>query len=450
MNATASAADGVSIRRVATASLIGTSIEFYDFYIFATAAALIFNKIFFPSYDSATGTLAAFGALAAAFFARPIGGIIFGHFGDRVGRKAMLVTSLMIMGTATVAIGLLPTYDQIGPWAPTLLVIARLLQGIGVGGEFGGAVLMATEHAPQRLKAFYGSWPLCGVSVGMVLSSGVFFLVQLMPEDQLLTWGWRIPFLASAILVAVGLYIRVTLPETPQFEEVKQDKQRFRFPVIEVIKTGWRQILIGVGALAVTNVFYYIAAVFVLSYRAGEGVSRGFMLIAVCIAATVEGIGILVAALLADKFGYRKIIAAGCAFAIVFAFPFFWMINTRNPVLIIVALSLACGIGVSMTYAPIGAFLSDLFAPNVRYSGLSVSYQASGAFISGMVPIISLMLLEWSGSSWSLSLYIAITATISLLVVLYSSRSAAGATDADNSSARPSERDAMPNAVVGN
>ncbi|WP_072805849.1 MFS transporter [Rhodococcoides yunnanense] len=423
------APDKVSIRRIAGASLIGTTIEFYDFYIFATASALVFSKIFFPTYDSFTGTLASFLTLAVAFFARPFGGIIFGHFGDRVGRKTMLVTSLLIMGVATVVIGLLPTYAQIGVWAPILLVVVRVFQGIGVGGEFGGAVLMATEHAPRKLKAFYGSWPLVGISVGLVLATGFFYLVQLLPDDQFMSWGWRIPFLASSLLIVIGLYIRMTLPESPDFEEVKQDKSRVKFPVVTVIRTSWRRVLIGFCTMAVTNVFYYIAVVFVLSYRQNEGVTRGFMLLAVCLASVLMAAGLLVSALLADRFGPSRIIAIGSVLTILAAFPFFWMIDSRNPVLILLALGLVCGVCVSLTYAPVSAFLAGLFEPNVRYSGISVSYQASGALISGFVPIIALLLLEWAGSSWAISVYIIVAAAVSLTAVLIAARSETRTTD---------------------
>ena len=239
-------AGGVSVHKVAFASFIGTCIEFFDMYVFGTASALVFGVLFFPSLDPLAGTLASFAAFGVGFAARPLGGIIFGHFGDRFGRKVMLIVSLVFMGVGTTAIGLLPTYAQIGIWAPILLVAFRLLQGVAIGGEWSGAVLMAAEHAPPGRRAFYASWPLCGVPVGLVLANGVFALVNLLPKDALMSWGWRIPFLASAVLLVVGLYIRVQISESPAFKAVRDRGLEARFPAGEVVRRSWRSILIGV------------------------------------------------------------------------------------------------------------------------------------------------------------------------------------------------------------
>src|SRR6185295_1373679 len=236
-----------SIRVVALASLIGTTIEWYDFFLYGTAAALVFNRLYFPTFDPLAGTLAAFGTYAVGFLARPIGGIIIGHYGDRIGRKSMLILTLVIMGVATFGIGLLPTYAQIGPWAPVALVVLRLAQGFGVGGEWGGAVLMAVEHAPPGRRGFYGSWPQIGVPAGLLLSTAVFAQFARLPEEQFLSWGWRVPFLLSILLVGVGLIIRVRVLETPAFARIKEARTEVRGPIVEVLKTHPKEVLLSMG-----------------------------------------------------------------------------------------------------------------------------------------------------------------------------------------------------------
>src|SRR5687767_4346334 len=255
-----------SVRTVALASFIGTTIEWYDFFLYGTAAALVFNRLFFPTIDPLMGTLAAFGTYFVGFFARPVGGIVIGHFGDKVGRKSMLVLTLMIMGIATFLIGLLPTYEQIGPWAAVLLVLLRVAQGFGVGGEWGGAVLMAVEHAPARSRGFYGSWPQIGVPAGLLLSTAVFSIFSSLPEEQFLSWGWRVPFLLSILLVGIGLMIRMRILETPAFEKVKREARRERQPIVEVIRKYPRQVLLAMGARVAENGGFYIFSVFVLTY----------------------------------------------------------------------------------------------------------------------------------------------------------------------------------------
>src|SRR5688572_6573184 len=258
---------GGSVRVVALASLIGTTIEWYDFFLYGTAAALVFNRLFFPQVDALTGTLAAYGTYAVGFVARPLGGIIIGHYGDKVGRKSMLVLTLMIMGIATFLIGLLPTYEQIGPWAAVALVLLRLAQGFGVGGEWGGAVLMAVEHAPPGRRGFYGSWPQIGVPAGLLLANAVFMFVRMaLPEDEFLSWGWRVPFLISIVLVGVGLVIRVRIMETPAFSRIKEAAVESRQPILEVLRRYPKQVLLAMGARFAENGAFYIYSAFVLTY----------------------------------------------------------------------------------------------------------------------------------------------------------------------------------------
>ncbi|CAN5131239.1 hypothetical protein BH18ACT10_BH18ACT10_18670 [soil metagenome] len=297
-----------SIRRVAIASLVGTALEWYDYFLYGTAAALIFNEIFFPESDPLIGTLLAFATFGVGFGTRPIGGLVFGHYGDKIGRKAMLVITLLIMGIATCAIGLMPTYNQIGIWAPILLVVLRLVQGFGVGGEWGGAVLMAVEHAPEGRRGYYGSWPQMGVPAGLVISTVVFALFELLPEEQFLAWGWRVPFLLSFVLVLVGLYVRLRLAESPAFQEVEETHTEASMPVLEVFRTYPRNILLAMGARLGDNVLFYIFSVFVLTYVVDElGMSESVALIGVSIGAALEFIAIPFFGALSDRIGRRPV-----------------------------------------------------------------------------------------------------------------------------------------------
>ncbi|MDQ3636622.1 MAG: MHS family MFS transporter, partial [Actinomycetota bacterium] len=330
-----------SIRQVSVASLVGTALEWYDYFLFGTAAALIFNGLFFPEQDPLTGTLLAFATFGVGFGARPIGGLVFGHYGDKIGRKTMLVITLIIMGVATCAIGLLPTYAQIGIWAPILLVVLRLVQGFGVGGEWGGAVLMAVEHAPAGKRGYYGSWPQMGVPAGLVLSTVVFTIFQAMPEEQFLAWGWRIPFLLSVVLVAVGLYVRLRLMESPAFQKVDDTDTEAQMPIVEVFRTYPRNILIAMGARVGDNMLFYIFSVFALTYVTEElGLPESTALIGVMIGATIEFFLIPFFGALSDRIGRRPVYMGGAIFCMLFAFPYFWLLNTEAPALIWLAISL--------------------------------------------------------------------------------------------------------------
>ncbi|MFF6980172.1 MFS transporter [Streptomyces sp. NPDC008343] len=408
----------VSIAKVAFASFIGTVIEFFDMFIFGTASALVFNELFFPSLDPLAGTLASFATFAVGFAARPLGGVIFGHFGDRLGRKKMLVLSLLVMGVGTAAVGVLPTYQQVGIVAPALLVVARLLQGIAIGGEWSGAVLMAVEHAPPGKRAFYASWPQCGVPTGLVLATGAFLLIEQLPHDAMMSWGWRLPFLASAVLVAVGLYIRVQISESPVFQAVRDRGEEARFPAGEVVRKAWRPLLIAIFSMAANSIPFYMATVFALRYGQSEaGVSRGTLLLAVCIAAGLQIFTMPVVAMLTDRFGRRPLLLIGAVLTALEAYPFFWLINTGKTVAVIAAMIIALPVVHALTYAPMSSFLPELFETRVRYSGSAIGYQVGSMLLSGPVPFVAAALFAWAHKPWPLALYIIAGAFVTFAAV---------------------------------
>jgi metabolite-proton symporter len=384
--------------RVIVASFIGTTIEWYDFFLYGTAAALVFNRLFFPTLDPLAGTLSAYGTFAVGFVARPLGGVVFGHFGDRLGRKQMLVWSLLIMGIATALIGLTPTYDRIGVWSPILLVVLRFIQGIGVGGEWGGAVLMAVEHSGGERRGFHGSWPQMGVPGGLLLSTAVFALLSsTLSEAAFLSWGWRVPFLASAVLVAVGLFVRLRVLESPSFQRVKETGRESRMPLLDVCREHPRSVLVGMGMRFAQNVIFYIYTVFVLSY--GEktlGYPRSGMLRGVMIASAVGLLTIPLWSYLSDRVGRRPIYLFGAVFSLAIVYPFFWLV-ARGPVFVGIAMVLAMNIGHDMMYGPMAAVLSELFGTHVRYSGASLVYQLTSVVSGGVAPFIATLLLARYG-----------------------------------------------------
>ena len=388
------------LRRVVLASFIGTTIEWYDFFLYGTAAALVFNKLFFPTLDSLAGTLSAYGTFAVGFVARPLGGIVFGHFGDRLGRKKMLVWSLLIMGIATALIGLTPTYAQIGVWAPILLVALRFIQGFGVGGEWGGAVLLAVEHSGGNRRGFHGSWPQMGVPGGLLLSTGVFAALSAwLPEPAFLAWGWRVPFLISVLLVAVGLFIRLRVLESPSFEKLKNARRESRTPLLDVFREHPREVLIGMGMRFAQNVIFYIYTVFVLSYGENTlGLPRSVMLRGVMVASFLGLFTIPLWSYLSDRVGRRPVYLAGGIASLLVAFPFFWLIE-RDPVFVPIAMVLAMNIGHDAMYGPMAATLSELFGTHVRYSGASLVYQLTSVFSGGVAPFIATLLLARYGSA---------------------------------------------------
>lgn len=408
-----------SVRRVVLASFIGTTIEWFDFFIYGTAAALVFGKLFFPTEDEFVGRMAAYGTFAIGFFARPVGGIVFGHFGDRLGRKTMLVTTLMLMGLATFFIGLLPTYESIGLAAPILLILLRLVQGFGVGGEWGGAVLMVVEHGHAGNRGLYGSCVQMGVPVGLLLAASVFGIFSLLPEEQFLAWGWRIPFLLGIVLLGIGMFIRLQIVESPLFAKAREEKGISKLPLFEVIKRHPRNVLLAMGARFAENACFYIFSVFVLSYAVDElGLPRPTVLTGVWIAAAVQIIAIPFFGYLSDRVGRRPVYLGGAIFIAFFAFPFFWLLETKVVGLIWLAIVLGL-VGHSAMYGPQAAFFSELFGTRVRYSGASIGYQLASPFAGGLAPVIATFLLEWSnGESWPVPVYLIATAAITLTAIV--------------------------------
>jgi MHS family shikimate/dehydroshikimate transporter-like MFS transporter len=410
-----------SVRLVAIASFIGTTIEWYDFFLYGTAAALVFNRLFFPTFDPLTGTLAAFGTYAVGFFARPIGGIVIGHYGDKIGRKSMLVLTLVIMGAATFLIGLLPTYEQVGPWAAVGLVLLRVAQGFGVGGEWGGAVLMAVEHAPPGKRGFYGSWPQVGVPAGLVLSTAVFSVASRMPEEAFLAWGWRVPFLLSALLVGVGLLIRVRILETPAFTKIKAEAQEARQPIIEVLVTYPKQVLLAMGARFAENGAFYIYSVFVLTYATQQvGIEQQIVLDGILIGSGLELFAIPFFGALSDRVGRRPVYLFGAVATALLAYPLFWLLDTGSTPLVWLALASVFVFSHAAMYGPQAAFLSELFGTRVRYSGASLGAQLAAVLAGGTSPFIATLLLANYGRG-ALSLYVIGMAAVTIVAVIVAS-----------------------------
>jgi metabolite-proton symporter len=407
-----------SVRLVALASFIGTTIEWYDFFLYGTAAALVFNRLFFPDFDPLTGTLLSFSTYTIGFVARPLGGIVMGHFGDKVGRKSMLVLTLMIMGVATFLIGLVPTYNQIGIWAPIALVVLRIAQGFGVGGEWGGAVLMAVEHAPHGKRGFYGSWPQIGVPAGLVLSTGVFAFFSSLPDEQFLSWGWRVPFLLSIALVVVGLIIRVRILETPAFERVKQQKIEARLPILEVLTKYPREVLIAGGARVAENGGFYIFSAFTLVYATQHAsVARETVLNGILIASFLELAAIPFFGALSDRIGRRPVYLFGAVMTALIGYPLFWAFDQGTTALVWAALIAAFVLGHAAMYGPQGAFLAELFGTRVRYSGASLGAQLASVLAGGMAPLVATEILRRGYGRGTLAVYLLIMALVTIVAV---------------------------------
>jgi MFS transporter, MHS family, shikimate and dehydroshikimate transport protein len=407
-----------SVTRVVLASFIGTTIEWYDFFLYGTAAALVFNRLFFPTLDSTAGTMASFATYAVGFFARPVGAVVFGHFGDRMGRKSMLVTTLMLMGFATFLIGVLPTYEQVGMAAPAMLVFLRFVQGFGVGGEWGGAVLMAVEHGHQGRRGMYASWVQAGVPAGMILATSVFNLFSSLPDDAFLSWGWRAPFLFGIALLAVGLFIRLQVVESPLFAKMRDENKQSGLPILELLRKYPRNVVLAMGARVAENGAFYIFTVFVLTYAtANLGVERTVILNLVLLASAIQFVAIPLLGRLSDSVGRRPVYLAGAAGTALFAFPFFWMLDTSNTFLIGLAITIGLVVQGAM-YAPQAAFFSELFGTEVRYTGASVGYQLASPLAGGLAPLVSTALLQWSdGEPWPVAIYMIALSAITLVAV---------------------------------
>ncbi|TWF80365.1 metabolite-proton symporter [Pseudonocardia hierapolitana] len=415
-----------SAAKVAVASFIGTTIEWYDYLVFGAATVLVFNPLFFPALDPLAGTLAGFATIAVAFLARPLGGLVFGHFGDRIGRKKMLVLSVVMMGAGTFAVGLLPTYETIGTWAPVLLVVLRFVQGFAVGGEWGGAVVMSLEHAPAHRRAFYASFPQAGVPAGTFLSSGAFFLVTLMPEEQLLSWGWRIPFLCSALLIVVGLYIRLRVTESPEFLALRERGDVVKVPAAEVFASYKRALVVGMLCMLAPNTIFYLASTFFLNYGPVHlGLSRGLVLVALLVAAAIQVVTLPLFAIVADRTGTRNFLMAGCAAVAVGAFPVFLLFDTGTVAGVFAAYLLALPVLHALVYGAISAFTAELFPPRARYTGSSVAYHLGGAVTAAPVPIVATLLLTEFGSSSAIAVYVILAAVVCGLVIAAAPRARA-------------------------
>jgi metabolite-proton symporter len=408
------------LRRVVMASLIGTTIEWYDFFLYGSAAALIFNKLFFPSFDPVVGTFLAFGTYAVGFVARPLGGIVFGHFGDRIGRKRLLMLSLILMGVATVLIGLLPTYNQIGIWAPALLIALRLVQGFAVGGEWGGAVLMAAEHGDRARRGFWASWPQAGVAAGSLLSAGVLALMAAVQTDEdFMSWGWRVPFLLSALLVVVGWYIRNRVSESPMFEKALVEAEvPPKLPAMDVLRERPGAIALGAGLRVGENISYYILTVFSLTYLVDVAAeSRSLALNALLIAAAIQFFAIPLFALLSDRMGRRPVYAFGGLGLAAFIFAFFPMLGSGDPLLIIAAIVIGLVLHSAM-YGPQASFITELFPTRIRYSGVSIAYQLTSIVAGSLAPIIALALYQETKSATPVAIYVGVACLISGVTAL--------------------------------
>jgi MHS family shikimate/dehydroshikimate transporter-like MFS transporter len=410
---------GFSPAKVAFASAIGTTIEWYDFFLYGVVTPIVLNKLFFPTFDPLVGTLLAYTTFFVGFISRPIGGIIFGHYGDRIGRKTVLVLTLLIMGIATFLIGLLPTYASVGVWAPVLLLVLRVFQGIGIGGEWGGAVLMAVEHSPENRRGFYGSWPQIGVPAGLLLASAMVYLLSFLPESDFFNWGWRIAFLISAILVAIGLYIRLKILETPAFTALQKMQKVVHVPFFELWRThGWNTLL-GLGARYIEGVTFNIYGVFIIAYVTGAlQLPRQTALAGVMIASGVMIFMLPVFGNLSDRIGRRRMFGYAGLLIGILSFPAFAMMETKIPLLIWLAITIPFGLVYPAVYGPQAALFSELFDTRVRYTGISFVYQFSGIFASGLTPIVATSLLPAGGNRpWLICGYILLVSIISAVSV---------------------------------
>jgi metabolite-proton symporter len=407
-----------STRRVLFASLIGTTIEFFDFYIYATAAVLVFPSLFFPSSDPATATLQSFATFALAFFARPVGSALFGHFGDRIGRKATLVAALLTMGLSTVLIGLLPTYASIGVTAPILLALCRFGQGLGLGGEWGGAVLLATENAPPGKRAWFGMFPQLGAPIGFVCANGIFLILAGVLDDaQFLSWGWRIPFVASAVLVFVGLWVRLRIQETPAFEQALARNERVRLPIAQVIARHPRALFAGTFSAMATFVTFYLMTVFTLSWGMSKlGYSREQFLQLQLIAVLFFAITIPISAVMADRYGRRRVLLIVSAMIMAFGLCFDPLFGSGTTFGVLAFLCLGMAL-MGLTYGPLGTTLAEIFPTAVRYTGASLSFNMAGIFGASLAPYIATWLAGKFGLE-AVGLYLSGAALLTLLALL--------------------------------
>ena len=411
--------DKRKMNRVLLASLIGSSIEWFDYFLYGTVAALVFNQLFFVTEDPSVGLLLAYASFALAFFIRPFGGIIFSHIGDRIGRKKTLVVTLTLMGLATFGMGLLPTYQAIGIWAPILLITLRLIQGLGIGGEWGGALLLAVEYAPKEKRGLYGSVPQMGITIGMLLGTIALSIMTLLPEDSFMTWGWRVPFILSALLVVFGLWIRKGIDETPSFKAVQEKGDIPKVPLFHMLKYHWREVLIAIGAKVVETAPFYIFSTFVVSYATTNlGFTRTATLGAVMVGTIVTTILIPIMGALSDRVGRKPLYVFGTIAMALYAFPYFWLVKQGSVTLLVIATVIGLGVIWAPITAVLGTMLSEIFSAEVRYTGISLGYQIGAALAGGTAPLVATaLLLKFNNSYVPVALYIVFTAVVSLLAV---------------------------------
>jgi metabolite-proton symporter len=401
-------------RRAIVASAVGTTIEWYDFFLYGTAAALIFPKLFFPGSNPSTGILLAFGTQFVGFAARPVGAAIFGHYGDRIGRKATLVTTLLIMGICTALIGVLPVYATIGIMAPLLLTILRLLQGVAVGGEWGGSVLIAMEWGASHRRGFTASWPQMGVPLGLLLSTAMVQLFAATTGADFETWGWRVPFLLSLVLVAIGLWVRLKVLESPEFAEVRKTRTVVKLPVIEAFRTQWKEIIASAFVRMSEQAPFYLFITFVLTYGTAHlKISRTSLLNDTLIAAAIGLFSVPFFGHLSDKIGRRTMYGIGIVCIGLFAYPYFGLLNTTEPALVLLAIVLSL-VFHDMQYGPQAALIAESFGANIRYSGAGLGYQLASVIAGGPAPLIAALILSSTGSSTGISIYIIVCCLLSL------------------------------------
>ncbi|MDR8020423.1 MFS transporter [Nesterenkonia aerolata] len=407
-------------RRVLIGSLSGSAIEWFDFFLYATAAAIVFDRFFFPTQDPLVSLMLSYLSLALTFFIRPFGGIIFSHIGDRIGRKRTLVITLTMMGAATVAIGLLPTYQQVGVLAPLLLIFCRIVQGLAIGGEWGGALLLAFEYAPEKRRGLFGSVPQMGITIGMLLSTLAFSAVSQLPDEQFDAWGWRLPFIASILLVVIGLLIRHGLDETPAFREAKETGDVAKLPIVDTLRDHWRSVLVAIGAKITETAPFYIFATFVVSYATGVlTFEQSTVLNAVSLGALVSTVMIPVMGALSDRIGRRPVYLLGTACIGLYAAPFFLLLGIEMDWAVFVAVVLGLGIIWPPITATLGTMTSEIFTTRVRYTGVTLGYQIGAAIAGGTAPLIATWLLSRFDNAWlPIAVYLMILAAISLAAVL--------------------------------
>ena len=409
--------------RVNFATFIGTALEWYDFFIYGAVAALVFNNVFFPNFDPNTGMLLAFGTFAIGFVARPVGAVLFGYYGDTVGRKNVLTATMFTMGIATMVIGFLPGYQSIGIAAPVLLIMVRIVQGIGIGGEWGGAIIMSAEHGDPKQRGLHTSWTQIGVPAGNLLSFAVLTIVtSLMPNNEFVEWGWRIPFLLSALLVLVGLWIRWSLEESPVFETLRAEKRLTSSPIVELLKTHPKELIIACFSRVGPDVMFYTITLFTLSYTTSKlGLPKHVALNAVLIGSALLLVLVPCFAALSDKVGRSAVFLTGAVGCALWIFAYFALLNTKDPMLVIVAVAVSMLLW-SMMYGPIAAFITGLFPAHIRYSGTSLGIQLSGIFGGSLAPLISTELNQRFNSTVAVGIYVSIAIALSALAILASLR----------------------------